>query len=164
VGGGVGVHGGGQEGAGTARGKAGNEGLRNEANLEGRGCRSNGLGGGGRAGGGGAAGLQEAQVAEGALVGALSGVDAALQAREHLGADVEDVAEGRLLIETEGGFEAVFPDMGVGASEAAELPVVADESIDVEALFGGGGLEARGVFGGPGIELRKSRSGTPTRS
>ena len=37
-------------------------------------------------------------------------------------------------------------------SEAAELPVVADEDVDVVALFGADGVEAFEVFGGEGLE------------
>ena len=37
-----------------------------------------------------------------------------------------------------GVFHFVFPDLGVGFGEAAELPVVTDECIEVVTLLGGG--------------------------
>ena len=67
-------------------------------------------------------------------------------------AEVEGVAEGTTLGETHWRFHFVFPDLRVGFGETAELPVVADESVDIQALFRSGRLEASEVFGGEGLE------------
>jgi hypothetical protein len=58
------------------------------------------------------------------------------------------VAEGRALVELKGRSNFIFPDLGVGLGETAELPVIADESVHIEALFGPGGPETFEVFGG----------------
>jgi len=128
--------------------------LRNEANRWGRGHVFNGLGewqglgGGGRAGG-----LETFELAQGALIGALGGVDAALEANENAVAAGEGVAEGRALVEAKSRIHFIFPDLGVGLGEATELPVIADESVHIEALFGSGGPETFEVFGGEGFQL-----------
>ena len=96
--------------------------------------------------------MEAFELVESGFVGALGGVDAALEADEDWGAFAEGVAEGRVIVELEGGFQCVLPDLGVDFGETAELPVVADEGVEVVALFGGGGVEAVDVFGSEGFE------------
>jgi hypothetical protein len=100
-----------------------------------------------------AGGLELPQLVEGALVGALGGVDAALEAFEVTVAVDEGVAEGGILVGIKEVLDGVFPDLGFHDGEAAELPVVADEGVDKETLLGGGGLEAVEVLGGEGVEV-----------
>jgi hypothetical protein len=99
----------------------------------------------------GAGGTQTFELAERTLVGALCGVDAALETNEGAIAAGERVADGRIVVEAKSRVHLVFPKLGFGFGEAAELPVVADEGVDVEAFFGGGGAEAFEIFGGEGL-------------
>ena len=119
--------------------------LRNEPDLWGKGSAFSGLGRWQRLGTG---GTQTFELAERTLVRALGRVDAALETNEGAIAAGEGVAEGRVLVEGKSRIHLVFPNLGVGFGEAAELPVVTDEGIDIEALFGGGGAEAFEIFGG----------------
>ena len=96
--------------------------------------------------------MEAFEFVEGGFVGALGGIDAALEADEYRRALAERVAEGRVGVEPEDRFQCVLPNLGVDFGEAAELPVVADEGVEVVALFGGGGLETLQVFGGEGFE------------
>ena len=50
-----------------------------------------------------AGGLEKLQLVEGAFVGALGGIDAALEAFESTLAEIEAVAEGGILVELIGG-------------------------------------------------------------
>lgn len=61
------------------------------------------------------------------------------------------MAEGRALVELKGRSHFIFPDLGVGLGETAELPVVTDERVHIDALFGRGGPETFEVFGGEGF-------------
>ena len=91
---------------------------------------------------------------EGAVVGALGGIDAALQAGEGIAVVVEDLAQRRRF--TAGNLLAgdlMGPQIGLDTAETAELPVGGDEGIDEEALEGGGGLELAVVFREEGFEL-----------
>jgi hypothetical protein len=90
---------------------------------------------------------------EGCLVGAVGGIDAALEPDEVLVGQLKGVAERRVLIEVKGVGHGPFPELGVGFGQTAELPLVADEAIDVVALLGGLGTEARDIFGGEGFEI-----------
>jgi hypothetical protein len=100
-----------------------------------------------------AGGLELAQLVEGAFVGALGGVDAALEAFEGALAELVGVAEGVILVEAEGAFHFVLPNLGIDSGKTAELPVAADEGVDKEALLRRGGLEAVEVPGGEGVEV-----------
>lgn len=98
------------------------------------------------------------QLGDRALTGTLGGIDAALEEGEGVAAAVEDVAEGRVLVDGVGaglfGFgDLVFPELGFDAIEAAELPIGADEGIDQQAGERGGRLKLVEVFGGEGFEL-----------
>jgi hypothetical protein len=95
------------------------------------------------------------EVLEGALVIALGGVDAVLEAGEDFaGIVIEGAAEGE---EVFGGagfapLHVLAPELGFGAAEAAEGPLGIDEDVDEGALLGGIGVEAGVVTGGEGIE------------
>ena len=91
-------------------------------------------------------GLQALELAQGALVGALEGVDAALEPVEGGGAAGVGSAFGSVLVVLEGRGELVFPNLSVDFGETAEVPVVTDESVDIVALLGGGGVEPLDVF------------------
>ena len=93
----------------------------------------------------------------GVFVGALEALHVALETGED-GVGVEiDLAERAVFGHAEEILEAVFPELGVGASETAHVPVAADQDVDVEALLGsdwgmgfeilvGEGFKIRGVF------------------
>jgi hypothetical protein len=101
----------------------------------------------------GAGGPQTFELAERTLVGALGGVNSALKTNGSAIAAGEGVAEGRVLVEVESRIHLVFPKLGVSFGKAAELPITADEGVDVEAFFRGGGTEAFKIFGGEGLQL-----------
>ena len=108
-----------------------------------------------------------AQAGEGLFSGFADGVDAPLERGEDFGVDGGGLAEREIRI----GVEAILVDVGVefglGAAEAEEGPLAADELIDVDALprgeWGGSGgskrrRERRGRYG-PRRGGRRSRSG-----
>jgi hypothetical protein len=98
-------------------------------------------------------GLEALEFAEGGVVGAVGGVDASLETEEgHVGA-LKGVADRRIFVQPEDRSHGMLPDLGVGFGQTAELPIIADEAIDVVALLGGLGTEAREVFGGEGFEM-----------
>src|SRR5271169_4278375 len=98
-------------------------------------------------------GLETLQFAQRASVGALGRIDAALEPHEDAVAIVECLAYGTILVELPGGLHFIFPDFRVSLGEAPELPVVADESVDIVTLLGRGGVEALDVIGGEGVEI-----------
>ena len=112
---------------------------------------------GGRDGSGGglglAGGLDLLQLVKGVAVRAPGGIDAALEALEGPAAVGEGVAEGGIFVGIKEVGDGVFPNLGFDSGEAAELPVVADEGVDEEPLFGRGGLEAVEILGGEGVEV-----------
>jgi len=151
-------------GEGIVRGRPGIVGLadlglfRNEPNFgSGRRRLGGGRGGGVRGAlrlslGGGARGLKLAQILQGAAVGALDGIAAALEAGEGLLAAFEGVAVG-LLFRNGAALEVGefgFPELGLGFAEAAEEPLGIDEDIEQGALGGGLGLEFGEVVAGEG--------------
>src|SRR6202521_5918710 len=91
-------------------------------------------------------GWQALELAEGALVGALEGIDAALEPVEGGGAAGVGAAFGSVLAVLERRGQLVFPDLSVDFGETAELSVVTDESVDVVALLGSSGVESLHVF------------------
>jgi len=118
-----------------------------------RGYEDGGGFGGGLGGvSGGFFGLEAAELVEGVVVVALGGVDAALEAAELVGVLGENAGEGGVV-----DVEDALLDLGLDGAEAAEEPVAIDESIDEQALVGGGGVKAVVVFidefleGGPGF-------------
>ena len=46
-----------------------------------------------------------------------------------------------------------LPELGVGPSHAAELPIVPDEAVDVMALLRGAGTESLEIFFGEGFKI-----------
>ena len=90
---------------------------------------------------------------EGTGTVALGVVDAALEMAEAVFAGYGDMAEGRGLGESPGFLETILPELGFGDEEAAEEPVVANEGVEPEALFGRSRLPMVVIFGGEGGEV-----------
>ena len=97
-------------------------------------------------------GLQALELVEGIVVMALGHVDAALEAGELVAGFAE--GDGEVDVEdTAGGVgEALLPELGFDAAEAAEEPFGIDEGVDEHALFGGGGVESVVILVGEGFE------------
>ena len=96
--------------------------------------------------------LEEAEGLDRAVVGALGGIDAALEVAEGICAAEKGLAGRAILFQGPGILHFVFEDFGIDSSKAAEQPIVVDEDVDEEALFGGGGLEMLAIFPGEGFE------------
>jgi hypothetical protein len=77
---------------------------------------------------------------EGAVVGAASGIEAPLELAEGLVFLHAGLAEGEFVFEGVGFLVGVFKELGFGDGEAAEGPLAADEIVEEEAGFGGGGV------------------------
>jgi len=89
---------------------------------------------------------------ERAVVGALSGIDAALEAGEGVRAAAEGLACRAVVLGSPGILHFAFEDLGIDSAKTAEQPIVVDEDIDEEAFFGGGGQETVAVFRGEGFQ------------
>lgn len=102
-----------------------------------------------------ALGIQALEFFEGAVVVAVGGIDAALEAGELLATVVEAQAHEALRVRFPDlrFLHFALPELGFGLAEAAEEPLAIDEGIDQEALLGGGGLPTLLVFGGEGLEI-----------
>src|ERR1035438_1565125 len=107
---------------------------------------------------------------EGAVEGAAGGVDAPLELAEGLGFLHARLAEGELVLLAEGFLMGIFEQLGFGDAEAAEGPLAADEVVEQDAGFGGGGavvlvelvdelLEVGDLFGGEdeGLDRKSTR-------
>jgi hypothetical protein len=103
--------------------------------------------------------VQLAELLEGALTGALIGVEAALETLEAVFEVKEGRAEGELspadvvrVIRVEGlaivSIEGAFPELGLDAFETADFPFVADDGIDEVPLAGSDGMELGVISGG----------------
>ena len=112
---------------------------------------------------GGLEGLEVLEDFEGAEVEAVGGIDAALNAVKGIEGAVIGLAEGGIVLDGfvnvlavgEGlvqAFDAVVPEVGFDAAEAALGPLGGDESIDERALIGVGGVEAEEECRGEGFE------------
>jgi hypothetical protein len=101
--------------------------------------------------------LQASEFLEGALIIALGGVHAVLEAGESLACHIIGSASERqeVLIAVAGsaGLGIPVPELGFDAAEAAEGPLGVDEDVDEAALLGGVGEEAVVVVGGEGFEV-----------
>jgi hypothetical protein len=80
-----------------------------------------------------------------AVVGALRGIDAALETGEALGGAAVDIAKRSIPIQfVEGGgagiLDVMGPELGFNTSEAPEEPIGADEGINEETFERGGRL------------------------
>jgi len=126
--------------------------LRNEAIFRDRRLDGWSYGGGFGVGLGAFGGLEAAEFAEGGVVVALGGIDAALEAGENVAVFFEDQAEGDVE-----DVQGVFPELCLDGAQAAEDPFAIDEGIDEGTLFGGGRLEAIEVFGGELVDLDSPR-------
>jgi hypothetical protein len=73
------------------------------------------------------------------VVGALGGIDAALEAAKGGLAAAEGLAGSTVVFGSPGVLHFAFEDFGIDSAKAAEQPLVVDEGIDEEAFFGGGG-------------------------
>ena len=96
-------------------------------------------------------GPRHLQLLEGAVVGALAGIDDSLEALKRGRGGVEGVAGSagwgfRILCEERVG--GVVPQFGFDAAETAEAPFICNERVDEEALIGVGGGVVFVVFGG----------------
>jgi hypothetical protein len=91
---------------------------------------------------------------EGAVVGALDAVAAALEAGEALRGTLEGSAEHFVRVTVCDTRELVFPEVGFDFAEAAEQPLGIDEDIDEGALDGGLGLVVEEVLSRQGVEAR----------
>jgi hypothetical protein len=97
--------------------------------------------------------LKALEFAERFLVRAVGGVDATLEAHEGFVVDLKGVAEGRVVIQLVGAVHSPIPDLGVGLRQAAELPVIADQAIDIMALLWRSRMEALEVFGSERFQI-----------
>jgi len=93
------------------------------------------------------------------VVGAVGGVDAALETVEVIAAGVADLGHLKPFDGVVEAFEVVPPDLRFEGAEAALEPLGGDESVDQGAHFGSGGLEAVVVFGGEEGESRRVFAG-----
>ena len=111
----------------------------------------------------GGAGLDFLEGREGAMVGALGGVDAALKAVEDLVIAFVDLGQ----FEAFGGVveapDFVLPELRFEGAQTALEPLGGDEGVDQGAHFGSGGLVAVVVFGGEERESRGVFAGNDLR-
>jgi hypothetical protein len=96
---------------------------------------------------------------EGAMEGALGGVDAALEAAEGVAVVVVGLGDLEPLDLPENGLDAVGIELRLEGAEAALQPLGGDQGIDQGARFGSGGLEALVIFGGEQFEGRRVFAG-----
>ena len=89
---------------------------------------------------------------EGAQVGAVDSVHAALEADEVVAAAREGLSQREIFLGMPDFLGFVLPELGFGDAQAALEPVVEDQRVDQGAELGGVGEEAVVVFGGEGIE------------
>src|ERR1022692_1158283 len=108
---------------------------------------------GGGFGGGAAFRLEAFEVAQGAVEGAIGGIDAALEEGEVFAAadEIQAHAVGVVAHGVVGAL--VVPDFGVGERIAAKEPLGVDEGGDEERLLGSGGFPAEEVAIGKGTEF-----------
>ena len=77
---------------------------------------------------------------EGAVVGAAGGIETPLELAEGLMFLHAGLAEGKFVFEGIGFLVGIFEELGFGDGEAAEGPLAADQIVEEEAGFGGGGV------------------------
>jgi hypothetical protein len=88
------------------------------------------------------------------MVGALGGVDAALEAVEGVAAVVVGLGDLEPLDGAEETPDFVIPELRFEGAEAALQPLGGDEGVDQGAHFGSDGLEALVILGGEKVESR----------
>ena len=91
---------------------------------------------------GAALGFQALEFLQGAVVGALGGIDAALEAAKGVCAAAKGLACRAVLFRGPGILGFAFEDFSIDSAKAAEQPLILDEDVDEEALLGGGWLPA----------------------
>ena len=79
---------------------------------------------------------------EGAVEGAAGGIEAPLELAEGLVVLHAGLAEGKIVFHGEGFLVGIFKELGFGDAEAAEGPLAADEVVEQDAGFRGGGAVA----------------------
>jgi hypothetical protein len=79
---------------------------------------------------------------EGAVEGAAGGIDAPLELAEGLVIVHARLAEGKIVFHGIGFLVGIFEELGFGDAEAAEGPLAADDFVEHDASFGGGGVVA----------------------
>jgi hypothetical protein len=89
---------------------------------------------------------------ERAVVGALGGIDAALEAGEGVRAAAEGLTCRTVVLGSPGILHFAFEDLGIDSAKTAEQPIVVDEDVDKEAFFRVGGQETVAIFRGEGFE------------
>ena len=123
------------------------------------------------------AGMETLQLGECAEVGALGGVNSALQTGECVDTATEDVAESGVVQGVVGFFsfdDLVLPKLGFDAVKTAQLPIRMEECIDQETLKGirwlelltiacGQGFEFGGIFAGNHVGRHGSLDSENTR-
>jgi hypothetical protein len=102
----------------------------------------------------GGAGLDFLEGGEGAVEGALDGVDAALETLVGGVAAVVGLSDLEALDRAENAVDVDLEELRLEGAEAALEPLGGDEGIDQGADFGSGGLVAVMVFGGEKFESR----------
>jgi hypothetical protein len=88
------------------------------------------------------------------VVGAVGGVDAALETCEDVAVALVNVRHFEAFDGVVKALDVVLPELGFEGAETALEPLGSDESVDQGAHFGGGGLVAAVVFGGEESESR----------
>ncbi len=78
---------------------------------------------------------------EGLVIGALGGGEAALEPHEHETPLGKTLAQRNAFVAI-GADDVILPEVGFGAMQAAEAPLIADHGIDIESLDGSNGTEA----------------------
>ena len=86
------------------------------------------------------------------MVGALGGVDAALEAAERICSAAEGLPGGAVVLGSPGILHFAFEDLGIDSAKTAEQPIIVDEDINKEAFFRVGGQETVAVFRGEGFQ------------
>jgi hypothetical protein len=113
-------------------------------------ARGRGTGVRGRIGRDGVA-LEALQLSESAVIGALGGIDAALEPGEGVERAAVDFSERHLSLGALG--ELVGPELGFDAVEAAQLPIRLDQGVNEKAFQGGGRLELLVISAGECFKL-----------
>jgi hypothetical protein len=96
--------------------------------------------------------LELEELLEGAVVAALGGIDAAMEAGELFLAADEGAAGGDQIFLGATLMHGVLPDLGFGVAEAAELPRGGHHGVDQKEVFRRRGLEAGVVVDSEGFQ------------
>jgi hypothetical protein len=114
---------------------------------------------GGWDGGGRGFGLEPFDGQDGTVAGAAGGIEAVLEFGEGVRVAGGGLAEGVLLRVAVYVVILVLPGLGFGVVEAAQGPLATDEVVDVEALFGVGGVVVEVALLGELLEVGEAFAG-----